>query len=63
MSLTTVEGIRGVARPTNVGGYSIADSIMNDNSNNAQPRHLTRMMRLLNTGLPARVPPFTLHKI
>jgi hypothetical protein len=63
MSLTTVEGIRGVARPTNVGGYSIADSIMNDNSNNAQPRHLTRMMRLLNTGLPARVPPFTLHRI
>jgi ribosomal protein S27E len=63
MQLSTVEGIRGVARPTNVGGYSIADSIMNDNSNNAQPRHLTRMMRLLNTGLPARVPPFTLHKI
>ncbi len=57
LALTTYEGTMGAARPVNTNGYSLGNSIMNDNSN-PQPRHLTRLVALINSGIARRMPPF-----
>ncbi|MBD2700765.1 DUF4157 domain-containing protein [Spirosoma sp. BT702] len=62
MMASTVEGIRGAARPAigARGGYDVP-SLMGSGSTVVETRHLSRLMRLINAGLPAGTPPFQLR--
>jgi hypothetical protein len=62
MMATTVEGIRGTARPAIAGGsgYNVP-SLMGSGSTAVETRHLSRLIRLINAGLPAGTPAFQLR--
>ncbi len=60
MIASTVEGIRGVARPTLNGGYAVP-SLMGSGSTAVETRHLSRLIRLINNGLPTGTPAFQLR--
>lgn len=60
MMASTVEGIRGTARPVVSAGYDIP-GLMGSGSTAVETRHLSRLMRLINAGLPAGTPVFQLR--
>lgn len=62
MMASTVEGIRGTARPAiaSGSGYDVPN-LMGSGSTAVETRHLSRLIRLINAGLPAGTPPFQLR--
>jgi len=48
------------AQPLSTAGHSIPDSLMASNSDRIHDRHLTRLIRLINAGLPAAAPHYQL---